>query len=42
MMIGEPDYLTDTEIEECTAMQQAPISLDRAWEVWCRRAVKNS
>ena len=23
MMIGEPDYLTDTEIEECTAMQQA-------------------
>ena len=42
MMIGEPDYLTDTEIEECTAMQQAPISLDRAWEVWCRRAAKNS
>lgn len=42
MMIGEPDYLTDIEIEECTAMQQAPISLDRAWEVWCRRAAKNT
>tara|TARA_Y100001970_G_scaffold293013_1_gene437192 strand:- start:7208 stop:7999 length:792 start_codon:yes stop_codon:yes gene_type:complete len=42
MMIGEPDFLTDIEIEECTSMQQAPISLDRAWEVWCRRATKNS
>ena len=42
MMIGEPDFLTDMEIEECTTMQQAPISLDRAWEVWCRRATKNS
>ena len=41
MMIGEPDYLTDTEIEECTAMQQSPISLDRAWEMWRRRAEKN-
>ena len=38
MQLGTPDYLTDTEIAECTAMQQAPISLDRAWEVWCRRA----
>ena len=37
MQLGTPDYLTDTEIAECTAMQQAPISLDRAWEVWCRR-----
>ena len=42
MQIGEPDYLTDTEIQECTAMQQAPISLDRAWEAWCRRAAKNT
>jgi len=38
MQLGTPDYLTDTEIAECTAMQQAPISLDRAWEVWRRRA----
>ena len=42
MQIGEPDYLTDIEIQECTAMQQAPISLDRAWEAWCRRAAKNT
>ena len=42
MQIGEPDYLTDTEIQECTAMQQAPISLDRAWEACCRRAAKNT
>ena len=41
MSIGKPDYLTATEIDECTAMQQAPVSLDRAWEVWCRRAAKN-
>ena len=40
MQIGEPDYLTDIEIQECTAMQQAPISLARAWEAWCRRAAK--
>ena len=38
MQLGTPDYLTDTEIAECTAMQQAPISLERAWEVWRRRA----
>ena len=38
MQLGTPDFLTEKEIEECTAMQQAPISLDRAWEVWCRRA----
>ena len=38
MQIGTPDYLTDSEIEQCTDMQQSPISLDRAWEVWCRRA----
>ena len=42
MQIGEPDYLTNIEIQECTAMQQAPISLDRAWEAWCRRAAKNT
>ena len=42
MQIGEPDYLTDIEIQECTAMQQAPISLDRAWEAWRRRAAKNT
>ena len=40
MMIGEPDFLTDIEIEECTDMQQSPISLDRAWEMWRRRAEK--
>ena len=38
MQIGTPDYLTDTEIAACTDMQQSPISLDRAWEAWCRRA----
>ena len=38
MQLGTPDYLTDAEIAACTEMQQAPISLDRAWEVWCRRA----
>ena len=41
MQIGTPDYLTESEIEQCTAMQQAPISLDRAWEVWCRRVKKH-
>ena len=41
MQIGTPDYLTVSEIEQCTAMQQAPISLDRAWEVWCRRVKKH-
>ena len=40
MQIGTPDYLTDTEIAACTEMQEAPISLDRAWEAWCRRAEK--
>lgn len=39
MQIGTPDYLTDTEIALCTEMQEAPISLDRAWEAWCRRAM---
>lgn len=38
MQLGTPDYLTPTEIELCTDMQQSPISLDRAWEMWCRRA----
>ncbi len=38
MQIGTPDYLTPKEIELCTDMQQSPISLDRAWEMWCRRA----
>ena len=41
-VLGHPDYLTDKEIEECTAMQQSPISLDRAWEVWCRRAARRN
>ena len=40
MQIGTPDYLTDVEIAACTEMQQSPISLDRAWEAWCRRAEK--
>lgn len=40
MQIGTPDYLTDVEIAACTDMQQSPISLDRAWEAWCRRAEK--
>ena len=38
MQIGTPDYLTAREVELCTDMQQSPISLDRAWEMWCRRA----
>lgn len=39
MQIGTPDYLTPAEIALCTEMQQSPISLDRAWEAWCRRAM---
>ena len=38
MQIGTPDYLTPLEVQLCTEMQQSPISLDRAWEAWCRRA----
>ena len=38
IQIGTPDYLTAKEVELCTDMQQSPISLDRAWEMWCRRA----
>lgn len=39
MQIGTPDFLTPTEVRLCTDMQQSPISLDRAWEAWCRRAM---
>ena len=33
-----PDFLTRAEVQMCSDMQLSPIALDRAWEVWCRRA----
>lgn len=38
MQIGTPDYLTPAEIDLCSATQLSPLGLERAWEVWCRRA----
>ena len=37
LQLGEPDYLTPTEIELCTERQFSPLSIDRAWEYWCAR-----
>ena len=38
LQLGAPNYLTPTEIEQCTARQFNPLSLDRAWDYWCARA----
>jgi ribulose-5-phosphate 4-epimerase/fuculose-1-phosphate aldolase len=38
LMLGDPIYLTDEEIEAHNSVAFSPISLDRTWEYWCRRA----
>ena len=38
LQLGEPKFLTPTEIEACTARQFHPLSIDRAWEYWVARA----
>lgn len=38
MPLGNPNYLTPTEVEKCKDRQFSPLSLDRAWEYWCLRA----
>ena len=36
--LGEPEFLSDGEIERCTERQFSPLALERAWEYWCARA----
>ena len=39
MPLGEIHYLSDGEIEATAKMMASPVSLDRVWEYWCRRAL---
>lgn len=38
MQLGQPEFLTPGEIEQCGAIQFSPLSIDRAWEYWLDRA----
>lgn len=38
LAMGEPEYLSDEEIELSSVAQFSPLGLDRAWEYFCIRA----
>ncbi len=38
LQLGEPLYLTPTEVEAMTARQATPLAMDRAWDYWVARA----
>ncbi len=38
LRLGEPKYLTQSEIETMTRRQQTPLASERAWEYWRQRA----
>ncbi len=38
MPLGDPKFLTPTEVELCCQRQFSPLGIDRAWEYWCDRA----
>jgi len=38
LRLGEPKYLTQSEIESMTKRQQTPLASERAWEYWRQRA----
>ena len=38
LQLGEPRFLSPTEIEKCTARLYSPLGMDRAWEYWAARA----
>ncbi len=37
LQLGEPKFLSPTEVEKCTARQMSPLGMDRAWEYWVSR-----
>jgi ribulose-5-phosphate 4-epimerase/fuculose-1-phosphate aldolase len=38
LRLGEPKYLTQSEIDTMTRRQQTPLASERAWEYWRQRA----
>ena len=38
LRLGEPKYLTQSEIDTMTTRQQTPLASERAWEYWRQRA----
>lgn len=38
LRLGEPKYLSQSEIETMTRRQQTPLASERAWEYWRERA----
>jgi len=38
LRLGEPKYLTQSEIDTMTKRQQTPLASERAWEYWRQRA----
>jgi hypothetical protein len=38
LRLGEPKYLSRSEIETMTKRQQTPLASERAWEYWRQRA----
>ena len=37
LQLGDPKFLSPTEVEKCTARQTSPLGMDRAWEYWVSR-----
>lgn len=37
LQLGVPKFLSPTEVEKCTARQNSPLGMDRAWEYWVSR-----